>query len=84
MILLTCSSLQLCPKQFGTFLRRHHCRRCGYVFCATCCWRKLRLPELEYASEELVCNPCVQHKMDEAKLVPVNELLGDWTKRPVW
>lgn len=26
-----------CQRRFGTFLRRHHCRSCGQVFCSDCC-----------------------------------------------
>ena len=25
-----------CREEFGLFRRRHHCRHCGYVFCADC------------------------------------------------
>lgn len=30
-----------CYKQFGTFIRKHHCRLCGRIFCYNCCnnWR---------------------------------------------
>ena len=30
---MTCD-LASCPTTFNTFKRRHHCRRCGLVFCA--------------------------------------------------
>jgi hypothetical protein len=30
----TCDS-PVCRSSFGMFLRRHHCRHCGHVFCAT-------------------------------------------------
>ncbi len=26
----------LCPKTFGVFTRKHHCRRCGEIVCADC------------------------------------------------
>lgn len=32
-----------CNKRFGTFLRRHHCRGCGKLFCAACCQDNLHL-----------------------------------------
>ena len=25
-----------CKKLFGMFLRKHHCRLCGYIFCYKC------------------------------------------------
>lgn len=27
---------QACGKGFGTFTRKHHCRRCGEIFCSAC------------------------------------------------
>jgi len=32
-----------CSKRFGTFLRRHHCRGCGKLFCGACCQDNLHL-----------------------------------------
>ena len=32
-----------CGKQFSTFVRKHHCRKCGYVYCDTHSQRRLRL-----------------------------------------
>jgi len=32
-----------CNKKFGTFLRRHHCRGCGKLFCGACCQDNLHL-----------------------------------------
>jgi len=32
-----------CNKRFGTFVRRHHCRGCGMLFCGTCCQDNLHL-----------------------------------------
>jgi len=32
-----------CNKRFGTFLRRHHCRGCGKLFCGACCHDTLAL-----------------------------------------
>jgi hypothetical protein len=32
-----------CSKRFGTFLRRHHCRGCGKLFCGACCQDNLQL-----------------------------------------
>lgn len=33
-----------CNKQFGLFLRKHHCRACGGVFCSTCCSKNTEIP----------------------------------------
>jgi len=32
-----------CSKRFGTFVRRHHCRGCGKLFCGACCQDNLHL-----------------------------------------
>lgn len=34
-----------CRKPFTMFDRRHHCRRCGNIFCSSCCKDQLRLSQ---------------------------------------
>ncbi|ORX78966.1 hypothetical protein BCR32DRAFT_222199, partial [Anaeromyces robustus] len=34
---------KICGKNFSFFLRRHHCRLCGFIFCTYCCHRKVPL-----------------------------------------
>lgn len=34
-----------CAKSFDIFVWRHHCRRCGGLFCESCSLRKLHIPE---------------------------------------
>jgi zinc finger FYVE domain-containing protein 26 len=41
---------------FGTFHRRHHCRRCGEVVCARCSGYSLQLES--YSSRQRVCFRC--------------------------
>ncbi|XP_030624166.1 zinc finger FYVE domain-containing protein 16 [Chanos chanos] len=45
-----------CGQKFTFTKRRHHCRACGKVYCATCCNRKCRLKYLE--REARVCVVC--------------------------
>ncbi|ORX49346.1 hypothetical protein BCR36DRAFT_328477 [Piromyces finnis] len=33
----------ICNKKFSFFIRRHHCRLCGYIFCSSCCYRMVPL-----------------------------------------
>jgi len=40
-----------CSKRFGTFLRRHHCRGCGKLFCGACCQDNLHLHS-DFAGEK--------------------------------
>ena len=32
-----CKDCSECGAKFSWFLRRHHCRICGRIFCNTCC-----------------------------------------------
>jgi len=34
-----------CSKQFGFFLRRHHCRFCGKIFCSNCTNYSAKIPK---------------------------------------
>ncbi|XP_054612355.1 zinc finger FYVE domain-containing protein 16 isoform X2 [Dunckerocampus dactyliophorus] len=45
-----------CSQKFTFTKRRHHCRACGKVYCATCCNRKCMLKYLE--KEARVCIIC--------------------------
>ncbi|XP_059213699.1 zinc finger FYVE domain-containing protein 16 isoform X2 [Centropristis striata] len=45
-----------CYQRFTFTKRRHHCRACGKVYCAVCCYRKCKLKYLE--KEARVCVVC--------------------------
>ncbi|XP_042305559.1 zinc finger FYVE domain-containing protein 16 [Sceloporus undulatus] len=45
-----------CQAKFTFTRRRHHCRACGKVFCASCCNRKCKLQYLD--KEARVCISC--------------------------
>ncbi|XP_005107726.1 uncharacterized protein LOC101855213 isoform X2 [Aplysia californica] len=47
----------LCQAKFTMWKRRHHCRACGKVLCATCCSQKAFLPYMEN-KEARVCVEC--------------------------
>ena len=55
-------SLPSCSTKFGTWQRRHHCRQCGCVICASCSAnKKLLLPPFGHdgpARMARVCNAC--------------------------
>lgn len=36
---------QSCSSKFGYFIRKHHCRACGGVFCGRCCNKYVHIPE---------------------------------------
>jgi hypothetical protein len=50
-----------CSKNFTFFRRRHHCRKCGKLFCSECCHNKFSLLQLNYSIPVLVCNYCVNN-----------------------
>lgn len=46
----------LCSSQFGLINRKHHCRKCGKIFCSNCWGRELFLPI--YNKKVPVCDQC--------------------------
>ena len=47
-----------CREEFSTFLRKHHCRACGGVYCHSCSrWQK-KLPLMGYDEPVRVCGFC--------------------------
>eukprot|EP01063_Lacrimia_lanifica_P014019 TRINITY_DN2064_c0_g1_i1.p1 TRINITY_DN2064_c0_g1~~TRINITY_DN2064_c0_g1_i1.p1 ORF type:complete len:1070 (+),score=353.15 TRINITY_DN2064_c0_g1_i1:118-3327(+) len=72
-----------CSGKFSFLLRKHHCRRCGGIFCGYCSSFTHELPDLDYSTEVRVCKTCkdalVQHENDDADKAPVvtsSELLA--------
>lgn len=47
-----------CETKFHLFLRRHHCRSCGMIFCDACSSKRIAIPALGYRSAERVCTAC--------------------------
>ncbi|CAO3650353.1 unnamed protein product [Cunninghamella blakesleeana] len=54
-----------CTSTFGLFERRHHCRKCGDIFCSTHCSNYLRLnQDSEFHSKGYLsrgCDLCAEH-----------------------
>ena len=51
-------------------VRKHHCRRCGDVFCAACSKQKTRLPVWGHPREEVrVCGECARVAASEIALL---------------
>jgi hypothetical protein len=44
-------------------LRRHHCRRCGKVFCHECSKNAIPLPVFGYKKPQRVCNTCFSSRV---------------------
>jgi len=52
------SSCQGCDAEFYFLLRRHHCRACGDIFCASCTQHYSPVPRLGYDRPVRVCKAC--------------------------
>lgn len=48
-----------CSAKFSITRRRHHCRACGKIFCATCCSQKVKLIH-DDSKEDRACNDCIR------------------------
>ncbi|XP_030751579.1 hepatocyte growth factor-regulated tyrosine kinase substrate isoform X2 [Sitophilus oryzae] len=47
-----------CRVQFSMIQRKHHCRACGQVFCASCTSKTTTLPKYGIEKEVRVCDTC--------------------------
>jgi rubrerythrin len=56
-----------CDSDFGAFLRRHHCRNCGDIFCDKCTRGRISLNTDEDSQPVRVCDRClaeVTHRLE--------------------
>ena len=49
-----------CKRKFNIFIRKHHCRRCGYLLCKSCCGHFVQIKEFIDENE-------IRHKVKEEK-----------------
>ncbi|XP_069082953.1 myotubularin-related protein 4 isoform X2 [Pleurodeles waltl] len=68
-----------CDCEFWLAKRRHHCRNCGNVFCASCCHLKLSIPDQQLYDPVLVCNSCY----DQIQVSRARELMSQQLKKPI-
>uniref|UniRef100_A0A3Q2QAH9 phosphatidylinositol-3,5-bisphosphate 3-phosphatase n=1 Tax=Fundulus heteroclitus TaxID=8078 RepID=A0A3Q2QAH9_FUNHE len=47
-----------CESRFWLATRKHHCRNCGNVFCASCCDQKMPVPSQQLFEPCRVCKNC--------------------------
>lgn len=47
-----------CSMPFTLVRRRHHCRKCGKIFCSRCSCHWMSLPQEGYSQPVRVCNSC--------------------------
>lgn len=55
-----CSQCTQCKGRFDFIKRRHHCRRCGHIFCKSCCDTKLPLPRMCFLDPVRICSECTE------------------------
>ncbi|KAI3813634.1 hypothetical protein L1987_18363 [Smallanthus sonchifolius] len=63
-----------CSTYFGAFVRRHHCRNCGDIFCDKCTQGRIALTAEENAQQVRVCDQCMAEVT--RRLSHVNEVAG--------
>lgn len=59
-----------CAADFGAFIRKHHCRNCGDIFCDKCTQGRIALTAEEQAPLVRVCDRClaeVSQRLTNAK-----------------
>ncbi|ESW08097.1 hypothetical protein PHAVU_009G018000 [Phaseolus vulgaris] len=59
-----------CGTDFGAFIRKHHCRNCGDIFCDKCTHGRIALTADENAQPVRVCDRCmaeVSQRLTSAK-----------------
>ncbi|MQL97459.1 hypothetical protein Taro_030151 [Colocasia esculenta] len=59
-----------CGTDFGAFVRKHHCRNCGDIFCDKCTSGRIALTADEQAQPVRVCDKCmaeVTQRLSNAK-----------------
>lgn len=54
---LTASCMD-CSAHFTLLRRRHHCRKCGKIFCSRCSSHSISLPHYGHSKPVRVCNAC--------------------------
>ncbi|KAM3960634.1 lateral signaling target protein 2 homolog [Aphomia sociella] len=56
-----------CQAHFTAFRRRHHCRNCGKVFCASCSSNSIPLPRYGQLKPVRVCEECYQSTINNRR-----------------
>lgn len=67
------SNCKECQSKFDFVRRRHHCRRCGQIFCGKCCGTKVQFHRMGFVDPVRVCQKCAPATKKEQKFFD-NEL----------
>ncbi|KAI1697860.1 FYVE zinc finger domain-containing protein [Ditylenchus destructor] len=66
-----CKNCTKCKRKFTRFRRRHHCRRCGQIFCAKCTKKKIFLVQLN--GKVRVCDWCFAQNSADGADKPIEQ-----------
>ncbi|XP_067305996.1 pleckstrin homology domain-containing family F member 1 [Pseudorasbora parva] len=69
-----------CSKRFSVAIRRHHCRRCGYIVCRACSKNRALLPNIS-SKPVRICQHCVSTTQDEQRQKRKN--VKHWKKNSI-
>jgi len=69
-----CAGLS-CSTRFTVIERKHHCRRCGMIFCGRCSSKSCPVPALGFYQAVRVCDPCFADLSFQAN--PMREAKGN-------
>lgn len=83
-----------CGTTFSLLTRKHHCRKCGLIFCNACSGQRSTIPSFQpgaWKGKERVCNPCyksirvlesIEYLMNVFAVLgfPMPNICKKWTK----
>jgi len=59
-----------CQLPFSIKKRKHHCRRCGEIFCGACSGQRMLLPHLSYGTKvQRVCDRCFRFRTEQLEFL---------------
>ncbi|KAK6644999.1 hypothetical protein RUM43_001275 [Polyplax serrata] len=56
-----------CKEKFNFTKRKHHCRRCGRIYCSSCSCSRIALPRFSFVDPVRVCNSCADITEQESE-----------------
>jgi len=73
-------SCSACSARFGIITRKHHCRKCGEIFCDSCSLFRSTFPEIGYNSPVRCCEDCLVTSR-KAKTVRTKSAYEKWLEK---
>lgn len=60
-----CNKCKSCNSSWSVTNRRHHCRKCGDLFCGKCAFRFIPIPQIGKLTPTRVCNNCFEEIVNQ-------------------